>query len=130
MFESPEILRMAHAMARHASARQAVISTNVAHADTPGYRAQDTVPFAEHYRTVRSGADDLRATRPSHTGLSTRGSDPRLHEVFVPGGADPNGNTVSIESEMIRAAEARHQHDLALGIYRSASTILRRCLGR
>lgn len=131
MFESPEILRMAHAMARHAASRQSVASTNIAHADTPGFRARDVVPFSEHYATLRSSQNALRATRAGHASFGPSDpSQPRLTETVNPGGGDPNGNTVSLETEMIRAAEARHQHELALGIYRSASNILRRCLGR
>jgi len=131
MFESPEILRMAHAMARHAANRQSVISTNIAHADTPGFRARDVVPFSEHYATAMSSQNALRVTRTGHARFGpSEPSQPRLTESVHPGGGDPNGNTVSLETEMIRAAEARHQHDLALGIYRSASTILRRAMGR
>ena len=40
------ILNLASALAAHASARQDVIAENVAHADTPGYRARDIADFA------------------------------------------------------------------------------------
>ena len=40
------ILNLASALAAHASARQEVLAENVAHADTPGYRARDVADFA------------------------------------------------------------------------------------
>ncbi|MFU8836651.1 MAG: flagellar basal body rod protein FlgB, partial [Roseovarius sp.] len=61
MFDRLEIFRMAQAMAVHAAARQSVAAGNVAHADTPGYRARDAAPFAAVYDAA---PNDLRATRP------------------------------------------------------------------
>ena len=42
----------------------------------------------------------------------------------------PNGNSVSIEQEMVKAASARQDHEMALAIYRTTSDILRASLGR
>jgi flagellar basal-body rod protein FlgB len=123
MFQSVEISRMAQAMARHAGARQAVIARNIAHADTPGYKAQDLPGFAASH----AAGDGLRTTRAGHaTSQVAFAARP------VTGGsaAAPNGNSVSLETEMVKAAEARQQHDMALAIYRSVSTILRTSLGR
>ena len=40
-----DILSLASALAAHANVRQEVIAENVAHADTPGYRARDIADF-------------------------------------------------------------------------------------
>ena len=58
------ILNLASALAAHASARQEVIAENVAHADTPGYRARDVADFA----AILDGgpAFSARMTRPGH----------------------------------------------------------------
>jgi len=45
MFGNIELFRLSQAMATHASTRLGVIAQNVANADTPGYRGQDTVAF-------------------------------------------------------------------------------------
>ena len=46
-------------------------------------------------------------------------------------GADsPNGNTVSLEQEMVKMADVRKDHEMALAIYRNASGILRASLGK
>jgi flagellar basal-body rod protein FlgB len=126
MFEKLEIVRMAQAMATHAGARQGAIATNIANADTPGYKAQDMPDFAESFA---KGADTaLRMTRAGHIGA--QGGNPQLIARTTGGAAAPNGNTVSLESEMVKAVEVRQQHDMALAIYRSTSSILRTSLGR
>lgn len=125
MFDRIEIFQMAQSMAVHAVARQTTMAGNVANADTPGYRARDAVPFAETFAAQQT---DLRATRPGHVTFASDGG--RVPTRFVPGEAAPNGNTVSLETEMVRAAEIRGQHERALAIYRSGLNILRTSIGR
>lgn len=119
-----EVLTMARAMAAHAAARQGVIAANVANADTPGYRARDLARFADVW-TGQSSA--LRATRAGHLG---GGGQVRLAELTDRLHASPNGNAVSLEAEMVKGAEARQAHDMALAIYRSLSGNIRATLGR
>ncbi len=131
MFDKLEIFRMSQGLAMHAAKRQSTIAQNVANADTPGYRARDMVSFAETYAPQAS--DGMRATRAGgHLGAS---SGP--HEVVQaretlrpPGAASPNGNTVSLETEIMASASAKGDHDLALGIYQSSLRIMRASLGK
>lgn len=126
MFDKLEILNMAHGMATHAAARQSVVARNIAHSDTPGYRARDVASFAQTYQ--QQPADQMRASRVGHL-VTDRATALDVHE--VPGlEASPNGNTVSLETEMIKGIEAKRQHDRALAIYRSSLGILRSSLGR
>jgi flagellar basal-body rod protein FlgB len=111
MFDTPALMRLAQDMARHAAHRQVVLAQNVAHADTPGFRAQDVQPFAQYL------AD------PAAQGM-------QANLVDTPDTVAPNGNTVSLERQMMRAAETRQSHDLALSVYSSARGILRTALGR
>lgn len=127
MFEKLEIFRMATGLATHAGARQSVIARNVANADTPGYRAQDIADFAKTYQNDNNGMA-LRATRAGHVSGGTL--PPGLEQVDAGGTTDPNGNSVSLEEEMLKAAEVRRQHDLALAVYRSSLGILRTSIGR
>ncbi len=126
MFEKLDVVRMAQALAAHAGARQEAIARNVANADTPGYRALDLPDFAATYQASVPGA--MRATRPGHLGAQDQVAAPTLRAAG--GSGAPNGNTVSLEGEMVKAVEVRQQHDMALAIYRSATTILRTSLGR
>jgi len=122
MFEKLELTRMAQGLAAHAGARLGVVAGNIAHADTPGYKARDLAPFAEAFA---AGAG-MRATRAGHLGEPAGGPDMRV----APGPASPDGNTVSLETEMVKGVEIRQSHDMALAIYRNTSDILRASLGR
>jgi flagellar basal-body rod protein FlgB len=128
MFENMETLRMAKDMAVHAAGRQSVIAANVANADTPGYRAGDLRSFAETYRRQHEPLE-LRVTRAAHAVAS---GDTPAKEVVIDRAAEPspNGNTVSLETELVRSASAKRQHDVSLAIYRSSLDILRSSLGR
>lgn len=128
MFDGIETLRMAKQMAVHAAGRQAVIAANVANADTPGYRAGDLRAFADTYAR-RGEALDLKATRPAHLAATeARVTGSVLHDPSAE--PSPNGNTVSLETELVRSASAKRQHDVSLAIYRASLDILRSSLGR
>ena len=125
MFNDLELMRMANAMASHASTRQSAVAQNVANADTPGYRAVDVTSFAQSYAEAQSG---MRTTRPAHIGATPGMLE--AYEVDPDGRESPNGNTVALEAEMMKANEVRHQHDMALAIYQTALDILRMSIGR
>jgi flagellar basal-body rod protein FlgB len=125
MFEKLELTRMAQALASHSGARMGVIAQNIAHADTPGYKAQDLPSFDRVFQ-AESGA--MRATRPGHLSAASTGA--ALVAERAPGREAPNGNTVSLEGEMVKSVEARQSHEMALAIYRATSDVVRASLGR
>ena len=118
MFDRLEIFALANARAQHSAARQAVVAQNIANADTPGYRAQDVSDFMDTWRRLQSP--------------QTRDADGALPVGVIDAGtpASPNGNTVSLELEMLRGIEAQRAHSRALQIYGSAMSILRTSIGR
>ena len=61
------ILRLASGLAAHASSRQQVVAENIAHADTPGYRARDVAEFSESLRggTPAFAAKTRASERPA-----------------------------------------------------------------
>lgn len=125
MFEKLGLTRMAQALAAHSGARVEVVARNIANADTPGFRALDVPDFQNLYlQTTGSG---LRQTRPGHSMI-----DPSHHFRALPsgGGMAPNGNDVSLDHQMMKAVQARQDHEMALAVYRSTSSILRASLGR
>lgn len=125
MFERLALSRLAGALAGHAVARQGLVAENVANADTPGYRARDVRPFSE---MVEDAGFGLRTTRSDHMSDAPGTGEGRTTERTAQ--PSPNGNTVSLETEMVAAAETRQSHDLALAVYRSAGSIVRASLGR
>jgi flagellar basal-body rod protein FlgB len=122
------ILSLASALAAHASTRQQLISENVANADTPGYRARDIADFASTLDSTPAYA--ARMTRPGHIafGADPHGFEPREQAAF--GAETPNGNSVSLEDQMMRASAVRQDHDLALGVYAKSLAILRATVTR
>jgi flagellar basal-body rod protein FlgB len=131
MFKNLDVFKMSHAMAVHAGEKQAVAAQNVANSDTPGYKARDVIPFAETYRNdvLRDGYSGPKATRSLHLHGAVVGD---FAEPIVDRNAQasPNGNTVSLETELLKSLDAKRQHDRALAIYKSSMTILRTTLSR
>lgn len=127
MYKSLEVFRVASDMAKHAGQRQALISENIANADTPGFVARDIPSFKD---MVRSDPGSLqRATRHGHLhGMRTNGqlataTQDKSH-------ASIDGNSVSVEREMLKAVETKRQHDRALTIYKSGLDVLRMTLNK
>jgi len=126
MYQNLDLFQTADAMARHAGSRQAVIAANIANADTPGYQARSIASFSESYRSDAAAA--LRATRPGH-----RQSDAHAASVGAQTTEEepsPNGNSVSLEMEMLNAVEIQREHSRALAIYKHALGVIRTSLGR
>lgn len=120
-----DLMNLAFASARHAAQRQELIARNLANADTPRYRALDLEEF--------SGSGQATAFTPvaTHRGHFLGAGDQPVFQAQLAGGSlSPNGNDVSLETEMVRGIEARRQHDAAMAIYKASLDILRSSLGR
>lgn len=127
MFGQIDTMRMARDLGAHATQRQRIIAANIANADTPGYRAQDLDDFTARADTLSVG---LRATRPAHVAAGDWGRQAGAARIDAGGEPSPNGNTVSLEEELVRAADARRQFDLSLSIFQSGLNLLRTATGR
>ncbi|WP_122074655.1 FlgB family protein [Pseudophaeobacter sp. EL27] len=128
MFTELNVFKIAYSMASHAGKRQALVSENIANADTPGYHAKDIKPFKEVYAAgARPG--DMVASRGSHLN-GIHGSNMDWAVTTSADGTDPNDNSVSIETEILNGVEVKRQHDRALAIYKTSMNILRTSLGR
>ncbi len=127
MHNSLDLFQTAAAMARHAGARQAVVARNIANADTPGFQAQSIAAFSDVYREQSAG--ELRTSRSGHmTRDDTNSSRPSVQSANTD--PSPNGNTVSLETELLNSVAVSREHNRALTVYRHAMTILRTSLGR
>ena len=127
MYNTLELFQTAGAMARHAGARQAVVARNVANADTPHFQAQAIAPFSDVYQN--GARTQMRATRPGHIAGHDAQPNITMQQSSI-GEPSPNGNSVSIEEEMLHAVEVSREHNRALTIYRHAMNVLRTSLGR
>jgi flagellar basal-body rod protein FlgB len=126
MFQNLEVFRTSYAMARHSGARQAVTAANMANADTPGYRAQTIASFAESH--ALDASVDLRTTRSRHVSTNVISTPARIQ--MSDAEASPNGNSVSLEQEMLNSVEIQREHNRALAIYKHSLDVLRMAIGR
>ncbi len=127
MYDSLELFQTATAMARHAGSRQAVVARNIANADTPGYQSQQISPFKDTYMAGDVGQP--RVTRAGHMTTSS-GAIATPATITATGEPSPNGNTVSLEEELLNSVAVSREHNRALTIYRHTMTVLRTSLGR
>ena len=144
MTQDIHILAMAKGLAHHATTRQALVTENIANADTSDYRARDVMPFRDVYNgpgaldkpsDSQSGPFLPNATRTGHLGAaSDTPSGTRYaaaaYETHRIESDSTNGNSVSLEDQMARGAEAKISHDMALGVLKKSMDLIRMTIGR
>jgi len=128
MFEDLSLVQMSFRVARPAGLCHRALAEAVAIGDTPGYLARDVKQFTE----IVNEPFTPRATRVGH-GTGPAPSRPSGHDriqIDLAQQAGPNGNSVSLEAEMIKGVEARGRHALALAVYDKVHQFMRMGLGR
>ena len=114
------------------NARQNVLSQNVANADSPGYAAQDLKPMdfdAMMKRVAGGDSTALTVTDPRHIALSSTDDDQYAGADAPDTEAGPSGNTVSLESEMIKVSDTQAQYQAATSLYSKAMSMMRTAIG-
>lgn len=129
MFSDLNVFKIASALVQHSSVRQNAISQNISNSDTPGYKAQDVPEFATTYKKYGVGFQPRILTLDSQSIVGRR-YNVALDTQEVPGTMKPNGNSVSVETEMMKAAEVAHNHNMALTVYKYGLDVMRMSLGR
>lgn len=99
--------------------RHGVLSSNLANADTPGYRPQD-VEFVD---ALQAASQPLR-TDPQHLGSTDAvGSTGKRVTYDVPGGVDKNG--VRLEQAMAQISANRVRYEAGIEVLRRRLAMLR-----
>jgi flagellar basal-body rod protein FlgB len=107
-------------MSRHnqwLAARQSVIASNIANANTPGYQAQDLTSFTDVFDATKL---EMAATARGHM-LPTGASGGMSGDVQNGGYWDivHSGNSVSMEKELMKAGEVTGAYSFNTSIARS-----------
>ena len=116
--------------------RQGVLSQNVVNSDTPGYVARDLKPvdFADALKKSAAGGDAggsmMRVTDPRHIAIAP-GAGGSGFEDFQANDveANPNGNSVSLEMQMIKVSDTQAQFQAATNLYAKAMTLMKTAIG-
>jgi flagellar basal-body rod protein FlgB len=132
VFRNIAAFALASARMAHASQRNNVIARNIAQADTPGFKAQDVEQFGFSSMVARGpDAGSPKATRPGHLEVRTVASPARAEVVTAPATNEtPDGNTVDLEEQIVKAAETRATFELASTLYAKNLSLLRTVLSR
>jgi len=94
--------------------RQQILASNIANADTPGYKAMD-IDIAEAAGGVQSPPLQLNASSPGHLkGNSSWQSPPVSLKYHVPSQAAADGNTVEMDVERQKLAENSLMYQFSL----------------
>jgi flagellar basal-body rod protein FlgB len=112
----PYVLQLASQSTQWLSARQSLIASNVANANTPGYRAVDLQPFSA---VLDSTQVSMVTTNPAHmTPTQDELASARVvesdssHETL-------SGNSVSLEQEMIKLGDVNRAYSMGTNIKRA-----------
>jgi flagellar basal-body rod protein FlgB len=115
------------------NARQDTLSQNVANADSPGYLARDLKPmnFEDMMKRVNgeSQSSGLTTTNPLHINISASQPGNYAGEDAPDTEASVTGNTVSLESEMIKVSDTQAQFQAATNLYSKAISMMRTAIG-
>jgi flagellar basal-body rod protein FlgB len=113
------------------SARQGVLAQNIANADTPHYVPHDmkALKFVDH---LNEAAPVVQVrTDPKHmsgaTPLGAAIDDQKTRKQYE---TAPVGNSVVLEEQMIKLADAQHSYQLITTLYRKHVDMLKMALGR
>ena len=117
MLSDLSLFKVYGAMARHAAEAQQTSAENLARANEPGYKAVEIESFADFMKRNGPNIDTVDFNQPFEQNLSKAA-------------AAPNGNTVSIEEQVFKSAEATNQHQMALTVYGKSLEMMKLALGR
>lgn len=116
---------------RYLTERQNLIARNVANADTPGYKAVDLGAFTpatgSGVTTASTPPVVLVETNPAHLSVAPDAADTEQEVASAAdyGGEKPNGNTVSVEEQMIKQADVSNSFAMASAVYAKSISIMK-----
>lgn len=118
MMESVHLFALASQRMEWLAVRQSTVASNIANADTPGYKARDVVSFDD---VLSGGGLKMAATSGAHlSGGASGAAGTRVDTVVVPSDVTKHsGNTVALDKELIKSGQVSGAHSLTTGVLRS-----------
>ena len=124
MLSGIDLFRTATDRMRYLTQRQTVISRNIANADSPNYKALDVPAFTP--TGSAKGPLALARTEPGHLSspsvAAAATAQPVESSLY---GEKPNGNSVSLEEQMVKAADVANSFALASTAYAKSISLMK-----
>ncbi len=95
------------------SRRQNAVSDNIANIDTPGYQRKEVLFETELKRAIGGGSSQIAATDPRHITRAARSAGQNTEAAQMLTSSRMDGNTVSIDQEMVTLAETQLRYQAA-----------------
>jgi flagellar basal-body rod protein FlgB len=129
---SLSVFRALQARMQWLNERQEVLAQNVANADTPNYQSRDLKPldFRDMLHRQEQGLT-LAVSQPGHIAAAAGGAAQRRASTeqskFE---ANPTGNAVVLEEEMLKVGKTTHDYELMSNLYSKSLGMIKIALGR
>ncbi len=105
--------------------KQAVFAQNVANADTPGYKAKETVPFTTFAETLKSASGNMSVTNSKHIVPASMTSANAAAKKMASFETVPTGNSVDLEQQMMETSKTAVEYQADASIYHKFLALLR-----
>jgi flagellar basal-body rod protein FlgB len=133
MLEGIALFRLASDRMQYLAERQALIARNIANADTPNYVARDLTSFtfdsalaAQSGGSVPTGGKlAMTLTSGGHLGGAEPSASASSSFASSGYGEKPDGNQVSIEEQMVKAADNTNAFALVSAAYSKSISIMK-----
>ncbi|KQQ38198.1 MULTISPECIES: flagellar basal body rod protein FlgB [Rhizobium/Agrobacterium group] len=125
-----QLFELASRQAEWLSIRQQVVSTNIANANTPQYRAQDVTPFQS---VLDASNIPMARTNSAHfasVGLGSDNVDVRDEDLNNEIGNQESGNTVAVASELSKSGEIKRQYELNTQLVKAFHNMMLTAVGK
>jgi flagellar basal-body rod protein FlgB len=110
------LFSLAARQAEWASVRQALITGNIANANTPGFAAREIKPFQDVLDSTRL---EMARTARGHVDVSGASLDAAKAGKAESWDITYSGNSVSIDQELVKADEVSRSFSLNAGVVRA-----------
>lgn len=128
-----KILNLAKGRMKHSAQQQSVVADNIARSDLPGAKPSYVKDF--NFKSYLSHSTSGAALQPSQTNPAhLSGTRPPTGAFRVQESKDayevaPDGNAIVLEEQLLKAGEARREHNNATVMYKRFTGFLRQAVG-
>ena len=120
---------------KHLAERQRVVAQNIANSETPGFKAQDVA--APDFGTLLGGGAGAGVAAPRvapTAAMVALGARPGTGTALIPDRdtfeTKPDGNTVTLEDQLLKMGQIQADFAAVTGIYRKQQALLQTALGK